>query len=168
MAMREWKGRPMKPLFSVLKANHMGRAVPMPKVYEAIGLPKLAQEPAWGNTCAIRMSVALVAAGMKIRTGKVRLRINAGAHKGEPIEPSQRVLSDFLARELGKPEKFRNSGSARDTIAARRGIISFFQLYGPSDRQGHIDLVSATDWTDLMCSGSCYWEAVDIWFWPLK
>ena len=158
----------MKPLFDVLKANHMGRTVPMPQVYEAIGHPKLAQEPAWGNTCAIRMSVALIAAGVKIRTGPVRLRIKAGPHKGEPVEPSQRVLSDFLARELGKPEKFKGGPAARNTIAWRRGIASFFQLYGANDRQGHIDLVSVNDWPEIMCNGSCYWDAVDVWFWALK
>lgn len=114
------------------------------------------------------MSVALVSAGMKIRTGPARLRINAGAHKGEVVEPSQRVLSDFLVREIGKPEKFKGGSAARNSIAWRHGIVSFFQLYGANDRQGHIDLVSVNDWPELMCNGSCYWEAVDVWFWPLK
>lgn len=158
----------MKPMFAVLKANHMGHQVVAPQVYDAIGHPKLANEPAWANTCAIRMSIALIAAGMKIRTGPARLRINTGPHKGEQVEPSQRVLSDFLAKEIGQPEKYKNATSAKNTIAWRRGIVSFFQIHGGASRQGHIDLASVQDWPRLMCSGSCYWNSVEVWFWPLK
>ena len=85
----------MKPLFATLKANHMGRQYLPPQVYDAIGHPELALDPAWFNTCAIRMSVALIASGMKIHAGPARLRIKTGPHKGEQVEPSQRVLSDF-------------------------------------------------------------------------
>lgn len=166
----------MSPLFSVLKTHHMGRAVTVPEVYDAIGHPELALDPDWGNTCAIRMSIALVAAGVKIRTGPARLRIKAGSAAsqalkpfiGEQLEPSQRVLSDFLVRSIGKPEKFRGGPKARNTIAWRRGIASFFQLHGDRDRQGHIDLVSVQDWPSIQCNGSCYWDSVEVWFWPLK
>ena len=99
----------MKPLFAVLKANHMGHQVVAPQVYDAIGHPQLALEPAWANTCAIRMSIALIAAGMKIRTGPARLWIKIGPHKGEQVEPSQRVLSDFVAKEIGPPEKYKSA-----------------------------------------------------------
>lgn len=158
----------MKPLFVVLKANHMGNGIMPSQVYDAIGHSELALDLAWFNTCAIRMSVALVAAGMKIRTSPCRLRINAGRFKGEQIEPGQRVLSDFLVREIGKPEKYKSGAAARNTIAWRRGIVSFFQLHNGATRQGHIDLVSVQDWSAVMCSGSCYWDAVEVWFWPLK
>jgi hypothetical protein len=152
------------PLFATLKANHMGRNVPVPQVYDAIGHPELALDPDWGNTCAIRMSVALVAAGVKIRPG--RLKIKAGRFTGEWLEPGQRRLSDFLVHAIGKPEKYRSGPDARNTIAWRRGIISFFSLHGT--RQGHIDLVSVTDWPDFACSGACFWDSLEVWFWPLK
>jgi hypothetical protein len=153
-----------KPLFAVLKANHMGRQMLAAQVYEAIGhKPELALRPTWENTCAIRMSVALIAAGIKIRPG--RLQIKAGRFKDEWVEPGQRNLSDFLANEIGKPEVYKGAAQARNTIAWRRGIISFFKIHGT--RQGHIDLVSVQDWPELMCSGSCYWDAVEVWFWPL-
>ena len=70
-----------KPLFADLKLNHMGRDISVPQVYDAIGWPELVRDPAWGNTCAIRMSVALIAAGVKIRPG--RLKIKAGRFAGE-------------------------------------------------------------------------------------
>lgn len=156
----------MKPLFAVLKANHMGRPFMPPQVYDAIGHPELALDPAWFNTCAVRMSIALVAAGMKIRTGPAKLRIKVGPHKGEQLEPSQRVLSHFLAHEIGAPEKYKGGVNAKHAIAWRHGIVSFFSIHG--DNQGHIDLVSVTEWPDIQCSNSCYWDSREVWFWPLK
>jgi hypothetical protein len=153
------------PLFAVLKANHMGHNVRAPQVYEAIGYPADTWlDPTWGNTCAIRMSVALIAAGVKIRPG--RLKIKAGRFKDEMVEPGQHRLSEFLAHAIGKPERYRGGEAARNTIAWRRGIISFFSLHGTN--QGHIDLVSLVDWPELQCNGSCYWDSRDVWFWPLK
>jgi hypothetical protein len=152
------------PLFAALTANHMGHDVLMPQVYDVIGHPELALDPVWGNTCAIRMSIALIGAGVKIRPG--RLKIKAGRFKDEWVEPGQRRLSEFLVREIGKPERYKGGIEARNTIAWRRGIISFFSLHG--SRQGHIDLVSVKDWPQLQCSGSCYWDSLEVWFWPLK
>lgn len=165
MALPAGRVLPMNPLFAVVKANHMGRQFRAPQVYEAIGYPAdMALEPAWGNTCAIRMSIALIAAGIKIRPG--RLKIKAGRFKDEMIEPGQDRLSKFLVHAIGKPEKYRGGEVARNTIAWRRGIISFFSLHGTN--QGHIDLVSVTDWPELQCSSSCYWDATEVWFWALK
>jgi hypothetical protein len=87
----------MSPLFSVLKTHHMGRAVTVPEVYDAIGHPELALDPDWGNTCAIRMSIALVAAGVKIRTGPARLRIKAGSSTNEALKPFVGAQHDRLA-----------------------------------------------------------------------
>lgn len=153
-----------RPLFAALKANHMGRDVMVPQVYDAIGHSELALDPAWGNTCAIRMSVALIGAGVKISPG--RLKIKSGRFAGEWIEPGQHRLSQFLAHEIGKPEKYRGGPEARTMVAWRHGIVSFFSLHRTA--QGHIDLVSITDWPDLQCSGSCYWDSLEVWFWPLK
>lgn len=166
MALPTGRVLPMSaPLFAALKANHMGHDVRAPQVYEAIGHPaELALQPQWANTCAIRMSVALIGAGIKIRPG--RLKIMAGKFKNEMVEPGQRRLSEYLVRVIGRPEKYRASEQARNTIAWRRGIVSFFSLHGTN--QGHIDLVSQLDWPDLQCSGSCYWDSREVWFWPLK
>jgi hypothetical protein len=151
------------PLFAVLKANHMGRDFRAPQVYEAIGHPGMEEQPGWGNTCAIRMSIALIAAGIKIHPG--RLRIKAGRFIGEMVEPGQHRLSEYLVHVIGKPERYRSSEEARNTIARRHGIISFFSLHGTG--QGHIDLVSVHDWPEFQCSGSCYWDSKEVWFWPL-
>lgn len=109
----------MKPAFSILQAHHMGRTATAAQVYEAIGHPaSMAAEPLWQNTCAIRVSVALIAAGMTIRPG--RLRIKTGRFKGRMIEPGQRKLSDYLALEIGQPERFK-VGRPRCRVSVRRG-----------------------------------------------
>lgn len=155
----------MKPLFAALKANHMGSTMLASQVYAEIGHPGLDQKPEWANTCAIRMSIALIGAGMKIRPG--RLKIKAGRFNGEMVEPGQRRLSDFLALQIGKPEKYKEGAVARNSIAWRTGIISFYQIHGEGSG-GHIDLVSVPDWPTVLCNGACYWDSLEVWFWPLK
>ncbi len=103
--------------------------------------------------------------GIKITPG--RLKINAGRFKDETVEPGQRKLSNFLIGQICQPEKFKGGAAARKLIARRTGIASFYQLQGGGN-QGHIDLVSVQDWPDVLCSGSCYGDSLDVWFWPLK
>lgn len=153
-----------RPLFFAMKAHHMGRGYLPPQVYDAIGHPELALDPAWHDTCAVRMSVALVGAGIRIYPG--RLQIKAGQFKGAWVEPGQQHLSEFLVRAMGQPERYRSAPEARNTIAWRHGIVSFFGLHG--GRQGHIDLASVPDWGDWECSLSCYWDCREVWFWDLK
>ena len=94
--------------------------------------------------------------------------IKAGKFKGKQLEQGQKRLSDFMTRKFGKPEVYKSGNAARAGIGQRRGVISFFQLLGPTDTQGHIDLVAPDEWNALLCAGVCYWSAVEFWFWPLK
>lgn len=154
----------MMPNFDVLRKHHMGREVDPDQVYIAIGLPAdMALDPTWANTCAIRMSVALISTGIRIRPGS--LTIKDGPFKGKMVQASQRRLSEFLIQELGAPEKYRSGPEAEKGIGARRGIVSFFRIAGRN--QGHIDLVSIQDWPKIHCSVHCYWDAEEAWFWPL-
>ena len=94
------------------------------------------------------------------------MKIMAGKLKGRQIEQSQQLLADVLTRTWGVPERF-SGALAKDGIGRRHGVIRFLQLWGPFDAQGHIDLVSPDQWNRLMCEGSCYWDAVEVWFWEL-
>lgn len=98
-----------------------------------------------------------------------------GNFKGRAVETKQRKLSNWLVRHLGQPEKYKGGPDAKAGIGARHGIVSFFQLHGPADHQGHIDIVMMDRWNKYQRCGSnnddaggCYWDAVDVWFWPLK
>jgi Type VI secretion system (T6SS), amidase effector protein 4 len=133
-----------------------------------IGWDDLVGNGNYANTCAIRVSIALIAGGMSIPG---RMRIKAGPHKGKLIEPGQAALSHMLAKRsmLGEPEKFFGNNEAHNGIGARSGVVSFWRLH-PSwanDTQGHIDIVSPLNGY-LRCAGSCYFDAAHVWFWPLQ
>lgn len=152
--------------FNVLRANFPAKArVTAHQLYESIGHPEKLAIAGWENTCAVRLSVALVNSGIAISPGY--LSIKAEKNKGAQIESRQRQLSEFLARKWGAPEKYAGGPAAKKGIGTRRGVISFFQLLGPTDNQGHIDLVAPNDWNDLACANDCYWGSVEVWFWPM-
>lgn len=157
----------MKPQFSTVKANfYPSQNVNQAELFEEIGWGDLAGKPAYVNTCAIRMSLALIKSGLTIPG---RMRIKSGRNKGARIEPGQAKLSNILARPvyLGDPEKFKRL-DAQDGIGVRSGIVSFFDINPQVETaQGHIDLVSQSAGRSL-CGTSCFWLAKEIWFWPLK
>lgn len=158
----------LKISFSTLQSKYPRRVtVPTNELYASIGLPHLAKDMNWDNTCAVRVSLALIGAGVQVPG---HMTIKAGPYKGRTFQPGQSKLSKYLAQPwvLGVPEKFRASRDALLGVRGRSGIISFFNNGGASDPQGHIDIVSPDDFNDPTCGNACYWSAVEIWFCPLK
>ena len=143
------------------------------ELYQWIGYPESASKPGYYNTCAIRLSLALLGAGYP---NPGLWPIKAGKYKGRMIETGQRRLSAWLKRHVGKPEVFKSGLEAERAIGARRGIISFFSLHGDDNPQGHIAIVSKDRWGLYVRCGSeldgtatgCYWTSKEVWFWPLK
>lgn len=162
-----------KPIFAALSAHYPRKpkvpndgGIDGPTLYRNIGHPEYAEHPLMQNTCAVRVSLALLGAGIQPSPG--HMTVKAGPFKGKRIEQGQKRLSDFLRKRLGQPEVFPSGLEAARKIGKRRGIISFFGLYGSGDSQGHIDLVEPTTSGGLQCAGSCYFTAREVWFWPLK
>jgi hypothetical protein len=158
----------MKPSFDILNQNYQRpKQSPRDALLMSIGWPDVLKNPAFADTCAIRMSTALVGSGIVLPGA--RMKINKGPLRGKRIEPGQAKLSNILKRLWGAPEIYKSDSLAREAIGARRGVVSFFRIHGggPAD-QGHIDLI----WPGLNsfsdCAMSCYFRAVEIWFWPLK
>lgn len=90
----------MKPLYSTLKSKHSSSNelnlsyLDKKKLYEEIGYDidnLVKQNPGYENTCAIRMSLALIKAGISF-TG--RLQVKSGQYKGRTIEPGAKLLAD--------------------------------------------------------------------------
>lgn len=156
----------MKPSFARLRGNFSpAPAMLRAALFREIGWEDLTDNKAYWNTCAIRMSLALIKKGMTIPG---RMPIKKGPYKGKLIEPGQAKLSAILARPdyLGKPEKFRTA-DAESGIGARSGIVSFFDIdSSTSVRQGHIDLVRSES-NFRRCSSSCFWLSNNVWFWEL-
>jgi hypothetical protein len=137
--------------------------VPAEELWRWIGYPDKIFDPAWHNTCAVRMSIALIGAGIRLPHGF--LQIEAGRYRGERIEIKQEVLAAHLAAIWGEPEKF-GAARLRESVGGRRGVIRFVGLWGPYDPQGHIDLMCHDELHRLACEGGhVYWHAVECWFW---
>lgn len=115
------------------------------------------------NTCAIRMSEALVKADNRFLSAFKSSSRNTCPHG------FMRGAQD-LASVLSKSKVFgtRTMGwsaqedrRAPSEIQGKKGVICYMNIPGYSG-QGHIDL-----WKGDMPVGSEYWDAETIWFWEL-
>lgn len=136
-------------------------------LFGQIGWSDIANNTAFLDTCAIRMSIGLLRAGVTLPGA--RMKANAGPLKGRRIEPGQAKLSHILKRSWGEPEIYTSSEAAHDGIGGRSGVVSFFRIHGGSlADSGHIDLVWPLQNGFHDCARSCYFKAVEFWFWPLN
>lgn len=157
----------MKPLFSIVQKNYpSNRDVSKEDLLNEIGWDDLIRNPAYDNTCAIRVSLALIKSGLLISG---RIAIKKGPHKGRLIEPGQARLSQLLATRqyFGAPEKFKTV-VADSSIGNRKGVVSFWRVPGYlNGNGGHIDVVSPVLGGVRMCGSGCYWDSSEVWFWEL-
>ena len=157
-----------KPPFAALYSNYSSnKKIAKDALFKEIGWNDLINDQTYDNTCAVRVSLALIKAGIPLRG---RIKIKVGPNKGALIEPGQQKLAELLASDayFWKPEKLsaKNAGAK---IGSRQGIIAFMRIPGyHNGRGGHIDLVSVSAGGYYACASDCYWNASEIWFWKLK
>lgn len=153
---------------SVRSKYQRNKDLDTPMLYTAIGYPEHANSIYWENTCAIRLSLALIKAGIPLPAG--HMAVKAGPNKGMRIEQNVARLAGYLSKKgvLGEPEKYKSATQLRSKLGQRRGIVAFFSLLGGTDRQNHIDLVAPGDSGYHECASACYWGASNAWFWPLR
>jgi hypothetical protein len=84
-----WRKRTMmKPDFVFVKNNYPRKgAMPTAALYASIGWSDVLDKPAFTDTCATRVSIALIRSGVTIPGA--RMPINAGPLKGKRIEPGR-------------------------------------------------------------------------------
>lgn len=161
----------MKPTFQKLKSNHYSSEPSgtnyksAEDLYAEIGHNLnnlLAQNAGYANTCATRMSIALLHSGVSF-TG--RLPIKAGSLKGKKIETGAKLLADqlMLAHIFGRPEII-DPAKAQTLLINKRGLIFFWKITGYDG--GHIDLIETSNNIQL-CNSHCYFNCKEIWFWAL-
>lgn len=161
----------MKVNYSLLKSNHYSSDRTSlnyksgEDVYREIGYDLdalMKQQPAYENTCAVRMSLALIKCGVHFIG---RLEVKDGPYKGRMIEPGAKLLADQLAhqRAFGKPDVFAPR-DAMTRLRGKRGVILFWKITGYGG--GHIDLIETTT-TVQVCNSHCYFLSKEIWFWSL-
>lgn len=160
----------MKPDFATLKKHHYsseeGQSNYLDRIdlYKEIGYDEAAlvkQDGGYNNTCAVRMSLALLATNIKFGG---RLRIKAGKYKGKMIEPGAKLLADQLAIAIGKPQIFTKPATLKNQLWHKKGIIFFFKIDGYGG--GHIDLIEPAT-TGYQCHSHCYFSCKEVWFWAL-
>lgn len=157
----------MKPSLGAMVRNYPRKKdVDRASLFKEIGWDDLTDNMNFENTCAIRVSIALIKSGANFPG---QMPIKAGPYKGRMIETMQWKLSRALVRLLGKPEKFK-TGKAEDGIGDRAGIVSFFVLHPEMNDStgGHIDVLLPHQGIYRECGSSCYWGSKEVWFWPLK
>jgi hypothetical protein len=156
-----------KPLYMVLRHNYPERNdYPRGKLLELLGWDDLLNNSSFADTCAMRMSYALAQSGVHLAGARMT---GKGKVNGRPIEPGQAALSKILRRMWGEPEKFKDEAASRAGTKGRTGVISFFHIDPDSPvGQGHIDLVEPSTSGLMLCRMECYFQAREIWFWPLS
>lgn len=147
---------------------------PFETLYQGLGWDDLIPKPDYRNTCAVRMHLALLCSGIAVPG---RLAIKKGELKGKLIELGQMQLSQKLTsgKFFGPPQKF-NPTSKDKELMGRQGIVSFMKIpgYPLSNGRlgGHIDLVKNGKFLyffdTLICQSNCYWDANEVWFWPIN
>ncbi|MGF6275571.1 hypothetical protein ABIB38_003970 [Massilia sp. UYP11] len=91
------------------------------ELYSEIGWDDLSNNPAYMNTCAVRMSYGLLRAGVPLPGA--RMKAKSGALAGKYIEPGQAKLSEILKVVWGKPEVYHDENAARIGIGNRNGVV---------------------------------------------
>lgn len=133
-------------------------------LFREIGWDDYIGNPNYENTCAIRVSLALVRAGVKISPKSHN--ILKGPHEGKGVEVNMARLARLLARPgyFGAYETLTD-GTLATAREARQGIIAFHGIPGYVGG-GHIDLIDNHETADR-CASSCYFGSTEVWFWPM-
>jgi hypothetical protein len=119
----------MKPYYEVLKRHHHSREFYKPGFLSGDSLCKeigcdqaelIKQNKGYGNTCATRLSIALLKSGLSIQG---RLKIKAGPLAGKSVEPGAKLLADQLARPglLGAPTYFQQTRRSAGEVERAEG-----------------------------------------------
>jgi len=162
----------MKPTFKALSDNYYSSNINSIKyvdgedLYSEIGYKQenlIKQNPGYVNTCATRVSLALLKTGIPF-TG--RLPVKAGPYKGKSVEAGAKLLADQLMRPnvFGRPELFKPS-EFLSKVGSRKGVVLFWKITGYGG--GHIDLIDIQNKL-AVCNSTCYFQSKEIWFWELK
>lgn len=142
----------IKPSFAKVKANYKTQ----PTQIHSCSMP-------FPNTCAIRMSEALVKADARL------LDVFRNSQKNKCPHGYLRGAQD-LAAVLALPSVWghrtlgwnaQRSATAPGDVIGKKGIICYMNIPGFSG-QGHIDL-----WNNNVPVGDSYWDATTVWLWTL-
>jgi hypothetical protein len=154
-------------LFEQLWANHPG--LQTPPVFEPCSTNGVRNHD---NQCAIRLGVALANSGISLASYMGAFCWN-GHGRSHPLRVEQ--MRDWLDSEEAwfipdYAEKHRRDAQghqkASQYFTGRRGIVGFFNFWGPGNHGDHIDLWNGS----YIAKGeNNYFErSQEIWFWDMS
>lgn len=163
----------MKPTYFALKSKHyssdIDKASYLSKedLYTEIGYSYaslIKQNSGFENTCATRMSLALIKAGVHFNG---RLKIKEGPYLGRMIETGAKLLADQLVEPhiFGTPLIIKNPSAAPTELNNKQGMVFFWKITGYNG--GHIDLIETSNGNQV-CNSNCHFACKEVWFWPLS
>lgn len=167
--------------YSTVKKNHYSSTEGHPNyksaedLYAEMGInydALIKQSAEYQNTCAARMSLALLKSGASFAG---RIQIKTGKYKGKKIEPGAKRLADELNKIVGKVVPYKvtlsdntpfyvERSKAEGALTGKRGIVYFHKIDGYGG--GHIDVIDVKN-KQSVCNSNCYFECEQVWFWPL-
>lgn len=123
------------------------------------GVPQSPSDDNYPHQCAIRLGKAIEQAyGYSFNTTEYTQ--NWGPVTSEGWPRGAETLANFLYTKMGAPIIMSQSSFENSSYASQSGIIFFKDLTGGNGRD-HIDIYSAGS------TGSGYYSASEIWFFPL-
>jgi hypothetical protein len=163
----------MKPGYLMLKSNHYSSEFTNPsyvsseKLYNEIGYDindLIKQNAGYANTCATRMSLALIKSGVNFDG---RLKIKDGTYKNRFVEPGAKLLADQLIKPtvFGRPLMFNRPSTVPTELKDKKGVVFFWKIDGYDG--GHIDLIESST-SAFLCNSHCYFACKEVWFWALS
>ena len=138
------------PAYKALENNYPSERMPCTQTTSA-------GEPAWENQCAIRLSIALVGAGVSLHRYSEPKCKHGHARGAES-------LANYLWKRWGRPKIYRDGNMAKSEVSGKQGVVFFKDIAGfRSGRGDHIDL---WDGAKTM-TGEYFSETQQVWFWNL-
>ncbi|WP_312119413.1 T6SS effector amidase Tae4 family protein [Kosakonia cowanii] len=164
----------MRPLYEQLKRQHYSsndvRAgfVDSDALFSEIGYDfkaLLRQGDQYENTCAVRMSLALLKCNIEFSG---RFTIRKGPLKGKRFEMGAKLLADQLNKPhiFGSAEIYTDKVEGGRALLKRRGVVFFNRIDGYGG--GHIDMLEPLTSNSFICNSNCFPHCKEIWFWELN
>jgi len=129
-------------------------------------------ENAFDNQCAIRVGVALEAAGVSTKAFK-------GVRCWHDHKPGHILRAEELANWLkSSSSPFKqmiqcDASEGFSKVKGKKGIIFFKDYYGPNNQGDHIDLWNGDrltryrTWIEFALRNGSHYSKSTVWFWPV-
>lgn len=154
--------------FQILQSNYSSsnpgsiRYASREVLFKEIGWDEFLDNSNYANTCAIRVSLAMLKSGLSVSSGSHR--VLDGKLEGKRIEVNMRKLANIVEQsgQFTKAERYTQDIYAQ--VKGRSGVIAFFNIPGYTGG-GHIDLLDGAA-PYMRCESDCY-NSEEVWFWPM-